>query len=77
MILILVSMNNVIYSECDNLSPFIDKNKPVFNAEYDQKYVDNNNSERDNLCADAKSLSFQTLVLLRDLDDSFRYDCNN
>jgi hypothetical protein len=65
------------YFECDNLSPFIDKNKPVFNAEYDQKYVDNNNSERDNLCADAKSLSFQTLVLPRDLDDSFRYDCNN
>jgi len=64
------------YSECDLLKPFIDANKPVFNAEYKKEYVDNNNGERDELCADADSMSFQTLVLPLKLDDSFRYSCN-
>ena len=64
------------YNECDKLVPFINKNKPVLNAEYDQKYIDNNNSERDDMCTNANNLSFQTLVLPLDLDDSFRYSCN-
>ena len=62
--------------ECNKLTPFIDKNKPVFNAEYKQKYVDNNNNERDNMCIETNILSFQTLVLPLNLDDSFRYGCN-
>jgi hypothetical protein len=64
------------FNECDKMTPFVDANKPVFNAEYKQEYVDNNNSERDNMCTDSNSLSFQTLVLPLDLDDSFRYSCN-
>ena len=64
------------YNECDKMQPFIDANKPVLNAEYKDEYVDNNNSERDNMCSNANNLSFQTLVLPLDLDDSFRYSCN-
>ncbi|WP_457745969.1 endo alpha-1,4 polygalactosaminidase [Sulfurimonas sp.] len=64
------------YSECDTLTPFVNANKPVFNAEYAQQYIDNNNSERDALCSDAIAREFQTLVLPLMLDDSFRYSCN-
>jgi hypothetical protein len=64
------------YNECDKMQPFIDANKPVLNAEYLQDYVDNNNSERDNMCSNTISLQFKTLVLPLDLDDSFRYSCD-
>jgi hypothetical protein len=62
------------YDECDMLKPFISDNKPVFNAEYDDKYHDD--EERSKLCQDAKEREFQTLFLPKALDDSFRYDCN-
>jgi len=58
------------YNECDKMQAFIDANKPVFNAEY------NNNNERDTICADAIVLKFKTLILPLDLDDSFRYSCD-
>ena len=64
------------YHECDLLQPFIDAGKPVFNAEYSQKYVDDP-EERAALCADARARSFQTLVLPKALDGSFRYSCND
>ncbi|WP_428737553.1 endo alpha-1,4 polygalactosaminidase [Sulfurimonas sp.] len=64
------------YDECAMLSPFIDANKPVFNIEYDDKYVNNTNSARDTLCTDAQSLGLQTLILPLDLDGSFRYSCD-
>jgi len=64
------------YNECDKISPFIDANKPVLNAEYAQKYVDNNNSQRDNMCANSINLKFKTLVLPPELNDSFRYSCD-
>ncbi len=63
------------YSECNLLQPFIDANKPVFNAEYNDNYVNNTASARDNMCQQSNVLSFQTLVLPLDLDDSFRYSC--
>lgn len=63
------------YNECGEMQAFIDANKPVFNAEYKLDYVKNNNSERDNMCEDAISLQFKTLVLPLDLDASFRYSC--
>jgi len=63
-----------IYNECDKLQPFIDANKPVFNAEYDQKYIDDSN-EFENLCKDAKSRGFQTIVLPKNLDGTFRLSC--
>ncbi len=64
------------YTECNNMQPFIDANKPVLNAEYAQEYVDNNNGQRDTMCANTISLQFKTLVLALDLDDSFRYSCD-
>ncbi len=64
------------YNECSNMQPFIDANKPVWNTEYAQKYVDNSNGERDNMCADTIGLQFKTLILPSDLDDGFRYSCN-
>ncbi len=64
------------YEECDLEKPFIEVNKPVFNIEYSQKYIDNNNSERDKICKKATSLKIKTLILPLDLDDSFRYSCD-
>ena len=63
------------YDECETLLPFIKHNKPVFNAEYAQKYVNNTNGARDALCQNANSLGLQTLILPLNLDDSFRYSC--
>ncbi len=63
-------------NECKKLQPFIDANKPVLNVEYAQRYVDNNNSERDIMCVDSIEMKFQTLILPLELDDSFRYSCN-
>ena len=64
------------YNECELLNPFIESNKPVFNAEYAQKYVDNTNGARDKLCTDAKSIDFRTLILPLNLDGSFRFSCD-
>jgi len=63
------------YDECELLSPFIQNKKPVFNAEYNEKYI-NDTSEREKLCQDAKRRGFKTLILPLDLDGSFRYSCD-
>ena len=63
------------YNECSYYTPFIQNNKAVFNAEYAQIYVDNN-SQRDNLCLQARNEGIRTLVLPLELDDSFRYSCD-
>ena len=62
------------YDECDALQPFVDAGKPVFNAEYAARFV-NDAARRSSLCADARSRGLHTLVLPFDLDDSFRYSC--
>lgn len=59
------------YSECDLLLPFVNQGKPVFNAEYANKYVSNSSA----LCTQSIGLQFSTLVLPIDLDDSFRMSC--
>ena len=64
------------YNECDKMAPFTDAGKPVLNAEYARKYVENRNGERDTLCANSGSLEFKTVVLPLDLDDSFRFSCD-
>ena len=64
------------YNECELLNPFIEFNKPVFNAEYAQKYVDNTDGARDKLCEDAKERDFRTLILPLGLDGSFRFSCD-
>lgn len=62
------------YNECDLLAPFIENGKPVLNAEYQQKYVDDS-SERDALCLDSTSRQFSTLILPLALDDNYRFSC--
>ena len=62
------------YAECDALRPFVAAGKPVFNAEYAAKYV-NNAGTRQVLCSDASGEDIRTLVLPVDLDDSFRFSC--
>jgi hypothetical protein len=63
------------FDECDLLQPFIFAGKPVFNAEYDEGFV-NNAVERDALCATARAQNLRTLILPLDLDDSFRFSCD-
>ncbi len=64
-----------LFEECDLLTPFINAGKPVFNAEYDERYY----SEDDFivLCQDAEQRQFQTLYLPTALDDTFRFSCEN
>lgn len=64
------------YNECESLQVFINANKPVFNAEYNEKYTQNTNGARDSMCQDAMALKIQTLVLPLNLDGSFRISCN-
>ena len=59
------------YEECKLLSPFIENNKPVFNAEY----IYDTRKERKKLCKESKELGFFTLVLPLSLNDSFRFSC--
>lgn len=62
------------YGECSYLQPFIEQGKPVLNAEYLNKYV-NDETERNILCEGASNLQLATLVLPLDLDDTFRFAC--
>ncbi len=62
------------FNECDSLKPFIDSGKAVLNAEYLNRYI-NDSAQRASLCDQALALSFSTLVLPQDVDDSFRYSC--
>ena len=62
------------YEECEVLRPFLDAGKPVFNAEYADRYVRDADA-RGALCAEARALGVQTLVLPAALDDGFRYSC--
>ena len=64
------------YAECDGYSAFTSKNKPVFNAEYASKYVNNTSGARDQLCSSARAANLRTLVLPLALDGSFRYSCD-
>ncbi len=63
------------YDECEGLTPFVEAGKPVFNAEYEDSYVRDADA-REALCADAAALNLRTLVLPLDLDDSFRFSCD-
>ncbi|WP_068714055.1 endo alpha-1,4 polygalactosaminidase [Vibrio tritonius] len=62
------------FSECSALTPFINANKPVLNAEYLNTYV-SDSSERASMCTSSVNLGLSTLVLPEALDDSFRYSC--
>lgn len=63
------------YRECDRLAPFVAAGKPVFNAEYEEKYV-RSARLRAALCRQARGRQLRTLVLPVELDDAFRYSCD-
>ena len=49
------------YNECDKTAPFTDADKPVLNAEYARKHVENRNGERDTLCNQSSCLKLRRL----------------
>ena len=61
------------FNECDYLMPFIQKNKPVFNAEYDSYYLSSDNFNQ--LCEDANNRKFMTAVYSKDLNGSLYKPC--
>lgn len=62
------------YNECDTLKPFIDANKAVLTAEYQEKYK-TEPSVREAMCTAADELQFSTVILPLALDDSYRDSC--
>lgn len=64
------------FDECSLLQPFVTGGKPVFNAEYDSRFV-SDPAEQDDLCAAARAENLRTLILPLDLDDSFRFSCDS
>jgi hypothetical protein len=61
------------YDECETLQPFIDVGKPVLNAEYLLAYRD----APDTVCPRALTGNLRTLILDEELDDSFRFSCDD
>ncbi len=61
------------FDECDAYRPFLDQDKPVFNAEYDQRFVD----DPDAVCGRSRELGLRTLILPLDLDNSLRISCDD
>lgn len=63
------------YRECDRLATFVAAGKPVFSAEYEEKYVRSARA-RAALCREMRARQLRTLVLPVALDDAFRYSCD-
>ena len=62
------------FDECSLLDAFVTVGKPVFNAEYDSRFVSDAN-QRNQMCSSARARNLRTLILPLDLDDSFRFSC--
>jgi len=60
------------FDECEVYAAFVDRDKPVFNAEYAQRFVD----DPESVCARSIALGLRTLLLPLDLDNSFRISCD-
>jgi len=63
------------FDECHLLDPFIEAGKPVFNVEYESSFVEDE-VVRNKMCEQALERNLRTLVLPLDLDDSFRFSCD-
>jgi hypothetical protein len=63
------------YQECGGYSVFTANGKPVFNVEYQAKWV-NDATARAALCTSSRSMNIRTLVMPLALDGSFRYSCD-
>ncbi len=64
------------YDECGGYAVFLDAGKPVFVAEYADRYRTNSNGARDAMCAASRQQGVRTLVLPLALDDSYRFACD-
>lgn len=65
------------YDECEQLQPFIDADKPVWNAEYVKPdTAAEAASAAATICPSATAARLRTLVLPLELDDSFRVSCD-
>ena len=64
------------FQECGGYQVFIVAGKPVFNAEYLNRYVQNTGGARDALCVTARLENLRTLVLPLELDNRFRFSCD-
>ena len=64
------------YNECHLLTPFVQAGKPVYNIEYQQRYIDDP-AARKALCSDALSRGFRTLIMPPLLDGTFRLSCDD
>lgn len=60
------------FDECDAYAPFRDRGKPVLNAEYATRFLD----DPDELCRMARTAGTSTLLLPVELDGSFRIACD-
>jgi hypothetical protein len=60
------------FDECEVYAAFVDQDKPVFNAEYARRFVD----DPESICARSIALGLRTLLLPLDLDNSFRISCD-
>ncbi len=62
------------YEECESYHPFLDLDRPVFNAEYDGSW--HRDPARSDMCSNSKEQNIRTLILDLELDDSYRYSCD-
>jgi len=60
------------FDECSAYRPFAERGRPVFNAEYARRFVD----DPAGVCADSRRLGLRTLILPLELDNSFRVSCD-
>ncbi len=63
------------YDECQKVEPFVKNGKPVLDAEYDTKYV-NDITAREVLCKQAAHMGISLLILPKDLNGEFRIGCH-
>jgi hypothetical protein len=63
------------FDECDAYAPFLQLNKPVFNAEYAESAA-GAVALAATLCDKARAANTRTVILPWDLDDSFRVSCD-
>jgi len=63
------------YSECEFYLPFLMAGKPVFNIEYDERYLTNEEAFKE-LCSSSKELGLTTIVAPLALDGSFIKSCD-
>ena len=64
------------YDECDAMAPFTAAGKPILNAEYADEYV-NDAAAREAMCTAARDADLRSLILPVDLDDGFRFACDD